>query len=177
MRCSAPIPSVASRTPFYLLLLVCLLLFSSPAHAWQAKRDVKRQIELLEEQWRTAQLSGDITTMDHMLSEDYVGITMTGQVTTKVQQLSRLRNHVFVLTRLDMQDMKIKLIGQVAIVTVRAKVEGKSEIEPIDGEYRYTRIYHQIPSGAWKITNFEATRIPGAHHHGLDFGLRNGQAS
>ena len=176
MRCSASIPPVACRTLSYPLLLVFVLLLSGSAHAWQAKRDVKRQIELLEEQWRTAQLSGDITTMDHMLSEDYVGITMTGQVTTKVQQLSRLRNHVFVLTRLDMQEMKIKLIGQVAIVTVRARVEGKSEIEPIDGEYRYTRIYHQVPSGAWKITNFEATRIPSGRRHGLDFVLRNGRA-
>ena len=94
-----------------------------------------------------------------MLSDDYVGITLTGQVTTKAQQMARLRNRVFVLTRLDMQDMKIKLVGQVAIVTVKAKVEGTTSTKPIDGEYRYTRIYHQLTTGAWKITNFEATRL------------------
>ena len=172
----APSSQVSSHVPVCVLLLVCFLALPTSADAWDAKRDVKRQIEVLEQQWRTAQLTGDIATMDHMMSDDYVGITMTGQVTTKVQQLARLRNHTFVLTRLDMQEMKIKLVGQVAIVTVRARVEGTSEVRPIDGEYRYTRIYHQLPSGTWKITNFEATRLS-AHHRGLEFGWRNGQAS
>lgn len=159
------------------LLIVCSAAAPRTARAAEAKRDVKRQIEQMEAQWRTAQLSGDIVTMDHMMSDDYVGITITGQVTTKVQQLARLRNHSLVLTRLDMQEMKIKLVGQVAIVTVRARVEGTSSVRPINGEYRYTRIYHQVPSGSWKITNFEATRLLPGHHHGFDFGWRSGQGS
>lgn len=157
------------------MALLGLLLLPAPAHAWQAKRDVKRQIEQLEGQWRVAQLAGDIATMDRMLSDDYVGITLTGQVTTKAQQLARLRDRVFVLTRLDMQDSKIKLVGQVAIVTVKARVEGTTALKPIGGEYRYTRIYHQLASGAWKITNFEATRIPNRRCVLVD--AHNGQAS
>ncbi len=160
-----------------LLFLLCLVLSPASAHAWQAKRDVKRQIEQLEMQWRMAQLSGDVTTMDHMLAEDYVGITMTGQVTTKAQQVARLRNHVLVFTRLDVQEMKVKLIGQVAIVTVKARVEGTSAVKRIDGEYHYTRIYHQLATGAWKITNFEARRIPNGHRRGANLVPASGQAS
>ncbi len=177
MRCPASISAVLTRTSTPLILFVCCFFMPLPAHAWQAKRDVKRQIEQLEDQWRTAQLSGDIATMDRMLSEDYVGITMTGQVNTKVQQLARLRTRAIVLTRLDVEDMKVRLIGQVAIVTVKARVEGVSDVKRIDGEYRYTRIYHQVPSGVWKITNFEAAQIPKGHHRGLEFGSRSGQAS
>ena len=157
--------------------LACLFFLPIPAHAWQAKRDVKRQIEQLENQWRTAQLTGDIPTMDHMLSEDYVGITMTGQVTTKAQQMARLRSRALVLTRLDMQDVKIKLVGQVAIVTVKARVEGRSDVKRIDGEYRYTRIYHQLSSGGWKITNFEATRLSTGRRHDGPVGVQSGQSS
>ena len=150
-----------------LLLLLCLTLSVTPARAGEAKKDVKREIEQLEMQWRTAQLSGDITTMDHMLADDYVGITLTGQVTTKAQQLARLRSHAVVLTRLDVEEMKVKLVGQGAIVTVKARVEGMGSIKRLDGDYHYTRIYHQLATGAWKITNFEATRIPDGHHHGV----------
>jgi ketosteroid isomerase-like protein len=88
---------------------------------------------------------------------------MTGQVNTKAQQLSRIRNHNFVLTRLDLNEMKIKLLGQVAIVTVRASVDGSNDGIPMSGTFRYTRIYQQMPNGVWKITNFEATRMPGIH--------------
>ena len=159
MRLTAPNSLTSTFRRLGALLIVGMFLLPVSAQAWQAKRDTKRQIERLEDQWRTAQLSGDIPTMEHMLSDDYVGITLTGQVTTKAQQMTRLKNRVFVLTRLDLQDSKIKLVGQVAIVTVRAKVEGTTDLRRIDGEYRYTRIYHQLASGAWKITNFEATRL------------------
>ena len=161
----AAIPSSLRKQPVGLVLLVCSVLCATPAQAWQAKKDVKRQIEQLEMEWRTAQLSGDITTMDHMLADDYVGITLTGQVTTKAQQLARFRSHTVVVTRLDVEEMKVKLIGQVAIVTVKARVEGTGSANRLDGDYHYTRIYHQLATGAWKITNFEATRIPNGHHH------------
>lgn len=149
-------------------LVLLLLLASSPAFALKfanqhSKHDYKREVELLEEQWRVAQLAGDVATLDRLLSDDYVGISMTGQVNTKAQQLSRIQNHSFVITRIDLGDMKIKLVGQVAIVTVRASIEGTNEGVPMNGLFRYTRIYQHLPGGGWKITNFEATRIPMQH--------------
>jgi hypothetical protein len=29
---------------------------------------------------------------------------------------------------------------------------------PVNGRYRYTRIYRRYPDGTWKVTNFEVTR-------------------
>src|SRR5271163_1656754 len=86
-----------------------------PLH--EKKHDAKRQVEALEEQWRQAQLSGDVATMDSLLSDDYIGISMTGQVNTKMQQLDRMRTHKFALTRLDLGEMQVKLVGAIAIVT------------------------------------------------------------
>jgi ketosteroid isomerase-like protein len=123
------------------------------------KPDFKRQVEQLEETWRIAQINGDIAAMDRLLSEDYVGITMNGQVVTKTQQLERMRARQFVLTKIELNDVKVKLIGTTAIVTCQAEVEGTNEGNAIRGTYRYTRVYSRLPSGAWKITNFEATRV------------------
>ncbi len=154
-----------------LLLLVLALCPRGSALSFvgqHQKHDYKREVEALEEQWRIAQLSGDVATMDKMMSDDYVGITMTGQVNTKVQQLNRIRDHSFVLTRIDLGETKVKLVGQVAVVTVRASVEGSYEGSPINGTFRYTRIYQRLPSGDWKVTNFEATRIPTRSVAGAD---------
>jgi ketosteroid isomerase-like protein len=131
------------------------------------KPDYKRQVEQLEEVWRVAQLNGDMATMDKLLSEDYVGITMNGQVVTKMQQLDRMRTRQFVLTKIELNDVKVKLIGTTAIVTSQAEVEGTSEGNSIRGTYRYTRVYSRLASGAWKITNFEVTRV-GSHHRNRD---------
>jgi ketosteroid isomerase-like protein len=127
----------------------------------EKKHDAKRQVEALEEQWRQAQLVGDVATMDKLLSDDYIGITITGQVNTKTQQLDRMRMHKIAITKLDLGDRQVKLIGSIAIVTSRAEVEGTNEGLPVKGTYRYTRVYQRLPSGAWKITSFEATRVPG----------------
>jgi ketosteroid isomerase-like protein len=137
---------------------------ASPApHA--KKHDTKQQVEDLEEQWRVAQLAGDAATMDKMLSDDYIGISMTGEVDTKTQQLRRAIDRRLTLTKLELSDMKVKLVGAVAIVTSRARVEGSIDGKPMKGMFRYTRIYQHLPSGAWKITSFEATR---EHQHRSD---------
>ena len=129
-----------------------------PLH--ERKHDAKRQVEALEEQWRQAQLSGDVDTMDSLLSDDYIGISMTGQVNTKTQQLDRMRAHKIVLSKIDLGEMQVKLVGSIAIVTSRAEVEGTNDGAPIKGTFRYTRVYQRLPSGQWKITSFEATRVP-----------------
>jgi ketosteroid isomerase-like protein len=135
-----------------------------PLH--ERKHDAKRQVEALEEQWRQAELTDDVDVMDKLLSDDYIGISMTGQVNTKVQQLDRMRMHKIVLTKIDLGEMQVKLVGSIAIVTSRAEVEGTNDGTPIKGIYRYTRVYQRLPTGAWKITSFEATRVPGLGDRG-----------
>lgn len=150
-----------------LILLLAPLATTVPSLAQHQrphqKEQLKRQVEKLEETWRAAQLNGDVDAMDRLLSDDYVGITMNGQVVTKIQQLDRMRARTLALTKIDLDDVKVKLIGQTAVetavVTSRAEVEGTNDGESLHGTYRYTRVYARMPNGSWKITNFEATRV------------------
>jgi ketosteroid isomerase-like protein len=82
-----------------------------------------------------------------------------------------MRNREMVVTTIVLSDVKVKLIGTTAaIVTSLADVDGTSEGASMHGKYRYTRVYSRLPTGTWKITNFEATRVepgppaPGARH-------------
>ena len=134
----------------------------TPVHPHKEhKRDYKREIEMAEEQWRTAQLAGDVATMDKLLAEDYFGISITGQLNNKTQQLERLQKRTLVLTKIDVSDVKIKLVGRVGIVTSLAQIEGMNDGEAMNGMFRYTRVYQRYADGSWKITNFEVTRVPG----------------
>ena len=139
-------------------VLLALPAGAAPPHR-KMKDIYKKQVEQLEETWRMAQLNVDVPTMDRLLSDDYVGITMSGQVVTKMQQLDRMRNRQLILTKIELEEVKVRLIGTTAIVQSLAEVDGTNEGESIHGAYRYTRVYSRSPSGAWKITNFEATRV------------------
>ena len=63
------------------------------------------------------------------------------------------------LTKIQLEDVKVRLIGMTAVVTSLAEVDGTNDGTPMHGNYRYMRVYSRLPSGTWKITNFEATRV------------------
>jgi ketosteroid isomerase-like protein len=132
-----------------------LQLTAAPQH----KRAAREQIIELEQQWRQAELDVNIPAMDKLLSDDYLGILGTGEVVTKAQQLDHMRTREMIITSLDISDIKVKLIGQIAIVNSLAKLEGSVNGHSMNGSFRYTRVYQRLPSGIWKITSFEATRI------------------
>ncbi len=139
---------------------VCALPFPGGPSKHVAKKDARDMIADLEQQWRNATLTGDVPALDKLLSDDYVGISWTGQVNTKMSQLDRLRNRSLVITRLDLTDVKVKVVGSVAIVTSHSDMQGINDGIELKGSYVYTRIYQRSPAGVWKITNFEATRVP-----------------
>ena len=129
------------------------------------KRAERAQIVALEKEWQRAALADDLPAMDKLLSDDYLGITATGEVLTKTQQLARMRDRKFMLSKLEISDTRIKLIGNIAIVTCLAQVEGTSEDEPLHGAYRYTRVYQRLAGNVWKVTNFEVTAANRPHRN------------
>ncbi len=140
----------------------------------ERKRVERAEISALEQQWCQAQLSEDIPEMDHLLADDFLGITAGGQVVTKTQQLDRMRSRQLDITKLDTTETKIKISGNLAVVTSLVKLDGTSNGAPLHGFFRSTRVYQRVPGDRWKITNFEATRIP---DRGGMYGARSPQAS
>jgi len=144
------------------LLLLCLLfspgrssaLVPAPNHSPR----LHREIEHLEQQYRRAMLTGNISTMDHMLADDYVGIEPDGMIESKNQTLAMWRDHIMRFQALDLSDLHVRIYGDTAVVTSKAHVEGVGPRGNMDGEYRYTRVYHR-KAGQWQIVSFEANRI------------------
>ena len=154
----------AVRPSRWLFVVVIATLTSGevPAQHHERKRVERAEIATLEQEWRHAQLSENIPEMDHLLSDEFLGVTASGEVVTKVQQLDRMRTRAMDITRLDLADTKIKISGNLAVVTSLARLDGTSMGHPLSGYFRYTRVYQRNSGDGWKITNFEATRVPSA---------------
>ena len=59
----------------------------------------------------------------------------------------------------DVDDMKIRVYGHTAVVTVRTTPKGRdSKGNPITGQYRYLRVWTER-DGQWRAVAFQGTRI------------------
>jgi ketosteroid isomerase-like protein len=147
------------------VLLACFLLCASavalPAPGFLPKREghvVHKQIEALEMQWRQAQVDNDIKVISNLLADDYVGITANGTIETKSQTIAQHKAGTIRVTALDLDDLKVRLYGDTAVVTSKADLQGVNGQSDISGKYRYTRVYN-LRLGQWKIVSFEASRM------------------
>lgn len=161
-------PRASVFTPFALGLrrisgvLAAMLVLTACHSAWALPRHenhaLHKEIEALEQRWRQAIVSNNVGEMDHLLAEDYIGITSNGTIETKAQALAQRRAGTVRISRLDLSDIHVRIYGDTAVVTSQADLEGTNGASDISGQYRYTRVYNRR-LGQWKIVSFEASRM------------------
>jgi len=133
---------------------------AAPAPVPKAHRhEYRREIDQLEDAWRTAMLKGNRTALESLLADDYTAITAKGAIQTKDQALDNLKSGALELTSLSISDRKVRIYGTTAVVTSLAELTGSRNDQELTGRYRYTRVYVRNPQGQWKIVSFEASRI------------------
>lgn len=147
------------------LLLLLLLTEVSHARALVHTHSPKlhHMIEHLEEQYSAALLSGNIAVLNRMLAEDYVGIEPNGMIENKAETLDLWRSHTLHFDEMLLSDLHVRIYGNVAVVTSKAHLLGTGPNGPMEGDYRYTRVYYHR-NGQWQIVSFEANRIRSRHH-------------
>jgi ketosteroid isomerase-like protein len=143
------------------LALILLSGLSPRAHAVFPHHDsTHKEIEGLEMDWRQAQLTNNISVVDRLLADDYLGISANGTLETKADELASRRSGTLHITELELSDIKVRIYGDTAGVTSKAELVGKKGDRDISGRYRYTRVYSNR-AGEWRIVSFEASRISG----------------
>jgi ketosteroid isomerase-like protein len=123
------------------------------------RHEYQHEIEHIEEAWRSAMLAHDAGALDHLLAEDYTGITAEGAIQTKDQAVANLRTGGLKITGLSVADRKVRVYGATAVVTSLAELKGSRDGREMTGRYRYTRVLVRNLQGDWKIVSFEASKI------------------
>ena len=122
--------------------------FSSVAFGQYKKGSTEEKLIELDRAWTFAELKGDKKAAAEIVADDYIGTTQRGEIENKAQYLASLAPNAD-MVRSD--DYKIRIFGNTAIMTHRAKVEGVRNIE-----FRATHVWIKR-GGKWLIV---------AHHGG-----------
>jgi hypothetical protein len=100
---------------------------------------VNAEIELL-----TAIKNADLPVLEKMLHDDLLFNLPTGNTITKELDLNSYRSGKMKVDSLEASDQIIKIIDDTAVVAVIISLKGTFDNNPINGAFRYIRVWKQF---------------------------------
>ena len=100
---------------------------------------VNAEIELL-----TAIKNADLPVLEKMLHDDLLFNLPTGNTITKEFDLNSYRSGKMKVDSLEASDQIIKIIDDTAVVAVIISLKGTFDNNPINGAFRYIRVWKQF---------------------------------
>jgi ketosteroid isomerase-like protein len=127
--------------------------------AGQSGTEEAKIIEL-DKQWYELRIKQDFAALEQLLAADFVMTTSYGRVVTRDELLGRARSgeHFFKLKSFKTDDVKVRIYGNVAVVTGRAAVDAEASDLRVGSAVRFTRAYVRA-DGRWRLAVHQATRI------------------
>ena len=99
----------------------------------------------VENQLFSAQLESNLNLLDQLLHDDLIAVAPTGQIVTKEMDLNAHRTKTMIIEEASTVINEVKITGDntaISIVTMKAK--GKMMGTPLEGQFRYFRVWQRF---------------------------------
>lgn len=113
--------------------------------------DLNNQIEKLEESLREAMRHSDIISLNNLLADDLIFTNHLGQILTKQDDIAAHRDGVVRIHKLECSGQLVQVLGDVAVVTVLAEIDGVYAGQPAAGRFRFTRVWAYSEAHGWQV--------------------------
>lgn len=137
------------------LLISSLATLASIAANANPKSD-QRAVSDLDTRYQAAVKINDATTMDRILADDFVVVTGTGRVYSKVDLLTMARTNRVHYEHQDESEQTVRVWGDTAVVTAKLWGKGVDEGRPFDWHVWFSDTYVRTPSG-WRYVHGQAS--------------------
>jgi ketosteroid isomerase-like protein len=143
------------RTGTPMFRTICCYLLSSlaavvPAAAQKGKDDSQQtKLLVMERLWNEAQVNRDARTLDAMLGTDFVNTEYDGEVSDKAKFLADIRDPQFNLSTLTIQDLKVSMYADSAVVVGIYHTKGTYQSKPYEHWGRFTDTW-VFTEGRWQ---------------------------
>jgi len=145
------------------LLAVCtLLVFSLPGTSWAGESGgskAESEIRQLESRRIQAMVKADAEELNRVLADDLTYTHSSGQVDSKSQLIESLKSGERKYQMIEPQDVKVRLYGDAAIVTGRAKLKTVSKGQESSFQAQFTDVYAK-KKGHWQMVAWQSSRLP-----------------
>jgi ketosteroid isomerase-like protein len=94
-----------------------------------------------------------------MVADDFVEISRLGQIRTKADNIKDIASGDLRLTSVKYEDLTVRVVGDVAILTGVANNTGTARGIPFSGRVRYTRVFLRRDN-RWQAILMQQTSMP-----------------
>jgi ketosteroid isomerase-like protein len=134
--------------------ILCLLLLSAPALGQASIRNVKddsqqTKLIVMERLWNEAQVNRDARTLDAMIAADFIDTEYDGEISDKTKFLADIRDPLFNLASLTIQDVKVTMYGDSGVVFGIYHTKGTYQGKPYEHIGRFTDTW-VFTQGRWQ---------------------------
>jgi len=134
--------------------LVFLAAFCVSAAAQNTEEELKK----LEMDRAAAVVKSDTATLEKQTADDYTFVNSNGQMADKSQLLSAIKSGQSKLSVDDISDMKVRVYGNLAIITGKSNVKGTLNGKDATGQMMFTRVWMK-KGGHWQTVALQQTRV------------------
>ena len=139
------------------VFVALLALFQSAAISKDAA-DLK-ELYRLEEVWNEAHVKGDAGTLDRLWANDLIVTIAAMPLMTKAEALAMVRSNKMPFTKYETSELRVKRLGESALVTGRLQRERVMAGKTITDNWRFTKVY-AISGGRWQVIAWHASPAP-----------------
>jgi ketosteroid isomerase-like protein len=114
--------------------------------------DAEREQEVLREEraLQAAMRAGDVAELDRLLHPALLAVGPDGRLVDKAEDLAAHRSGVFTISELEEEEVRVTLLGELAVTFVVLRIRGTIEQADVSGRMRYTRTWTR-DGGAWRV--------------------------
>ncbi|MEJ7847046.1 MAG: nuclear transport factor 2 family protein [Pyrinomonadaceae bacterium] len=138
------------------LAIAFMMLFGSLAYG--QKMTTEQTLMKMEQEMADAIVKGDMSVWDKYSADNSVFTDPGGMMMNKAQSMAMFKSGDLKIESTKMDDMKVQMFGNTAIVTYRTTDKGMYKGKDISGEYRWTDVFAKI-GGKWKMIAGQGTPV------------------
>src|SRR6266436_569591 len=107
------------------------------------QEQIEQEVLRLADTWATAELHGDTAFLERTLTDDFIGIGPLGFMLTKQEWLTRHRSGDLKYEAFNLDEVKVRLYNDAAILIGRQVQNAAYRGNPIQGQFRTTLVFVQ----------------------------------
>ena len=128
--------------PLLRIVSILLLLSISAGRPVQAAASTDAEfIGFLEQAWVYAILQNNISVLDRVMADDFSGVSPNGQRYTKEEAIADVRSGAYAVENMKLDNVKVRIVGDAAIVTYYQNEKSKYGDEDCSGRYVFTDVW------------------------------------